>query len=61
MAFAQHPQALESIKKLTDQWVAFRAISYYPPLFNKTFKSINPKILCHTWQNIPYVFIHGIN
>jgi phospholipid N-methyltransferase len=61
MAFAQDNQALITIKKLIDKWTIFRGISYYPPLFNKTFKIIKPKILCHTWQNIPYVFIHGVN
>jgi len=61
MAFVKHTQALATIKRLTDQWTIFRWISYYPPLFNKTFKVLNPKIISHTRQNIPYVFIHGVN
>jgi phospholipid N-methyltransferase len=61
MAFSKHPQAILTIKDLTDQGSIFRGISYYPPLFNKTFKILQPKIINHTRQNIPYVFIHGVN
>lgn len=61
MAFLKHPEAIQTIKTLTDQWTIFRWISYYPPVFNKTFKILKPQIINHTRQNIPYVFIHGVN
>jgi len=61
LAFVKNPEALATIKRLTDQWTIFRWISYYPPAFNKTFKTLNPKIIGHTRQNIPYVFIHWVN
>lgn len=55
--FEQYPHLVNELEVFLKKGTIFRAITYAPDLFVDVYKHIHPKVLGHTWKNIPPLFV----
>jgi len=59
--FEQYPHLVGELAVFLEQWTVFRAITYAPDLFIDVYQHIHPKVLGHTWKNIPPLYVLWVN
>jgi phospholipid N-methyltransferase len=59
--FEEYPHLVNEFAWYLEKWTVFRAITYAPDLFIDVYKHIKPKVLGHTWKNIPPLYVLWVN
>jgi hypothetical protein len=59
--FEQYPHLVDELAAYIEKWTVFRAITYAPDMFIDVYKHIQPKVLGHTWKNIPPLYVLWVN
>ena len=59
--FETYPHLVDELAVYLAKWTVFRGITYAPELLLDVYKHIKPKVIAHTWKNIPPLYVHWVN
>lgn len=59
--FETYPHLVDKLAEYIQKWTIFRGITYAPELLLDVYKHIKPKVLAHTWKNVPPLYVHWVN